>query len=300
MVGNNKKCGFVALIGNSNAGKSTLLNRYVGSKVSIVSHKVQTTRSKITGIKIHNNSQIIFIDTPGIFSPKQKFDEAMVSAAWQSAENADCIVFMVDSSRPLNEDVFNIINTLKDANKKAVLVFNKVDKIDPKILLGMAHQLTVEGVFSDVFMVSAKTGSGTEDLVDFLADKMPKGPWLYPEDHLSDVPLRMLAADITREKILDSVHDEVPHQLTVETEQWEELKDDSVRIHQVIYVPNVNHKAIILGAGGKKIKHIGIKAREEISNLVDRKVHLKLFIKVRKDWQETPERYTNLGLDFKR
>lgn len=293
-----KKCGFVALIGSPNAGKSTLLNRYVGSKISIVSQKVQTTRTKITGITIHNKTQLIFIDTPGIFAPKKRLDKAMVSAAWQGADNSDCVVLMVDAARGVNDDVISIVENLKKCEKQAILVLNKVDKINPAILLEMAQTLSAHGVFSDVFMISAKNGSGTEDLLNLLSEKMPKGPWLYPDDHLSDVPMRILAADITREKILESVHDEIPHKLTVETEKWEEFNDGTVKIHQVIFVQTDGHKSILLGAGGKKIKHIGIKSREEISNLLDRDAHLKLFVKVRKKWQENPERYQNLGLDF--
>lgn len=293
-----KKCGFVALIGSPNSGKSTLLNTYVGSKISIVSKKIQTTRSKITGIKIHNKTQLIFIDTPGIFSPKKRLDKAMVSAAWQGADNADCIVLLVDASRPIDDDIMSIIENLKKCHKQAILAINKVDAINPEILLGIAKTLSAEGVFSDVFMISALTGSGTKDLLDLLAEKMPNGPWLYPDDHLSDVPLRFLVADITREKILHSVHEEVPHKLTVETEKWEENKNGSVHIHQVIFVESEGHKAILIGEGGKKIKHIGIKSREDMANLLDKEVHLKLFVKVRKNWQDNPERYANLGLDF--
>ncbi|MCT4575337.1 MAG: GTPase Era [Alphaproteobacteria bacterium] len=293
-----KRCGFVALIGSPNAGKSTLLNRYVGSKISIVSQKVQTTRSKITGITIHNKTQLIFIDTPGIFAPKKRLDKAMVSAAWQGADNADCILFLVDASSGINDDVIAIVENLKKCDKQAILVLNKVDKIDPKILLGLAQNLSAYGVFSDVFMISAKTGSGTDDLLNLLAEKMPKGTWLYPDDHLSDMPLRFLTSEITREKILESVHDEIPYKLTVETEKWEEMKNGSVKIHQIIFVQTNSHKAILLGEGGKKIKHIGIKSRQDISNLISKDVHLKLFVKVRKKWQDNPERYRNLGLEF--
>ena len=292
------RCGFVALVGAPNAGKSTLLNQMVGTKVSIVSPKVQTTRTRVLGICIENQSQIAFIDTPGIFAPKRRLDRAMVAAAWGGANDADEIVLLIDAAKGISADAEEIIRTLKETKRTAILALNKVDQVKKPVLLELAAKLDQEGVFSDVFMISALEGTGVGDLLKFLAQKVPEGPWHYPEDQVSDLPERMLAAEITREKVFLLLKQELPYRITVETEKWEERKDGSVKIDQIIYVQKDGHKRIVLGKGGQQIKKIGELARRELEEILDCKVHLFLFVKVRDSWEDDPARYRHWGLDF--
>ena len=291
------RCGFVALIGAPNAGKSTLINSLVGAKVSIVTHKVQTTRTRVRAIAISGESQIIFVDTPGIFKPRRKLDEAMVEAAWAGAADSDVVALLVDARRGLDEENARILEGLKKSGRKAILVLNKVDLIEKDRLLELADAFNAEFSFDDTFMVSALKGDGVADLREYLAGRMPPGPWLYPEDQLSDFPLRMLAAEVTREKLYLRLHDELPYASHVETESWEERADNSIRVEQVIYVLRDSQKKIVIGKGGQTIKEIGKAAREELSELLGgRKVHLFLFVKVREKWDQDPERLRNLGL----
>ncbi len=293
------RCGFVALIGAPNAGKSTLLNRLVGAKVSIVTHKVQTTRSQVRGIAVRGASQMILVDTPGIFAPKRRLERAMVAAAWSGAQNADAVVVLYDAAqREIDEDTRRILEGLRTAGRHAILALNKIDRIKRPRLLDLAARFEAEGLFSRVFMISALTGDGVDDLLDHLAALMPPGPWLYPEDQLSDLPMRLLAAEVTREKLFLNLHDELPYALTVETERWEEFRDSSVRIEQVIYVQNERHKAICLGRGGRSIRAVREAARMELQEALERPVHLFLFVKVRERWAEDPERYRTWGLEF--
>jgi GTP-binding protein Era len=292
------RCGFVALIGAPNAGKSTLVNQLVGGKISIVSHKVQTTRARIRAITIEGASQVVFVDTPGIFLPKRRLDEAMVQAAWSSAGDADVIVLVVDARRGRDEEVDRILEGTAAVRTPVVLVLNKIDTIERPTLLDLAAELHARGRFDATFMVSALTGDGVADLRADLAGRMPEGPWLYPEDQIADVPLRLLASEVTREKVFNRLHDELPYHSTVETEKWTEGKDGSVRIEQVIYVQRPGQKKIVLGAGGQTIKKIGQDARLELQEFLGRKVHLFLFVKVRERWSEDPERYRQMGLDF--
>jgi GTP-binding protein Era len=296
-AGRQQRCGFVALIGAPNAGKSTLINSLVGAKVSIVTHKVQTTRTRVRAIAIVGEAQIIFVDTPGIFKPKRKLDEAMVEAAWAGAADADVVALLVDVRRGLDEDNARILEGLKKSGRTAILVLNKIDLIDKGKLLELVEAFNAEYPFEATFMVSALKGDGVADLRDYLAGRMPEGPWLYPEDQLSDFPLRMLAAEVTREKLYLRLHDELPYASHVETESWEERKDGSIRIEQVIYVLRDSQKKIVIGKGGQTIKEIGKAAREELSQLLGgRKVHLFLFVKVREKWDQDPDRLRNLGL----
>jgi GTP-binding protein Era len=293
------RCGFVALVGAPNAGKSTLLNAMVGSKVSIVSPKVQTTRSRVLGITLEGDSQIIFVDTPGIFTPKRRLDRAMVAAAWEGAADADANVVLVDAAcRGVDEDTRQIVARLKKAGRQAILALNKIDLIRRDKLLGLAEELNSEGVFSDIFMISAETGDGLSDLRRVLAERMPEGPWHYPSDQLSDIPMRLLAAEIVREKLFLQLHQELPYQATVEPEGWEEFDDGSVKISMVDYVQRDSQKAIVLGKGGQRIKHIGAAARQELEALLERRVHLFLYVKVRENWIDDPERYRTWGLDY--
>lgn len=295
----NSRCGFVALLGAPNAGKSTLMNRMVGGKVSIVTHKVQTTRSQIRGIAVHKNSQIIFVDTPGIFAPKRRLERAMVSAAWQGAGDADLVVVLHDASRKkIGENTRSIIDGLKEQGRKAVLVLNKVDTIKREKLLALAAEFQATGVFSDIFMISALEGDGVEDLLDHLAQAVPEGVWLYPDDQLSDLPMRSIAAEITREKLFLNLHEELPYNLTVETEDWEEFDDGSAKISQTIYVQREQHKGICLGKGGRTIKQVRAQAQRELEEALGRPVHLFLFVKVSEKWADDPERYREMGLDF--
>lgn len=292
----NTKCGFVALVGAPNAGKSTLLNSFIGSKIAIVTHKVQTTRTRLRGVAIAGGNQMIFIDTPGIFKPKKRMERAMVTAAWDGAQEADIIVLLVDATRGIDDDTRMIAQALKE--RPAILAFNKIDVVRRDTLLALSHELNELGNFSDTFMISAKTGNGLDDLQATIIEKLPAGPWLYPEEHLTDITERMLAAEITREKFFLRLHDELPYAATIETENWKELKDGSVRIEQIIYVERDTQKAIVIGKGGQSLKIIGQQAREELAELFDRKVHLFIFVKVRKNWTDDKERYRNMGLDW--
>jgi len=294
------RSGFVALIGATNAGKSTLVNRLVGAKVTIVSHKVQTTRAIIRGIAIHDNTQIVFLDTPGIFKPRRRLDRAMVTSAWGGAKDADAIVLLIDSERGLKGDAEAILEGLKEVPQPKVLVLNKIDRVRPEELLKLAAAANEAIKFDRTFMVSALNGSGCNDLMDYLASTLPEGPWYYPEDQISDLPMRQLAAEITREKLFLRLHQELPYASHVETEKWEERKDGSVRIEQVIYVERESQKKIALGKGGEAIKAISTAARKEISEILEQPVHLFLFVKVRENWGDDPERFREMGLDFPR
>jgi len=294
----NRRCGFVALLGAPNVGKSTLLNTLVGSKVSIVSPKVQTTRSRILGICIRGPAQIVFVDTPGIFEPRRRLDRAMVQAAWQGAGDADLIVLLVDAKLGVDGDTRRIIDGLRKTERKAVLVLNKIDAVKRPGLLKLAETLNGEGIFTDIFMISALTGDGVDDLAGHFADRMREGPWLYPEDQITDIPMRLLAAEITREKLYLQLHQELPYSAAVETESWQDFADGSVRIGQVVYVQRPSQKAIVLGKGGQRIKALGAAAREELMILLDRKVHLFIHVKTREKWVDDPERYRDLGLEF--
>ena len=290
--------GFVALIGAPNAGKSTLINRLVGSKVSIVTHKVQTTRSIVRGIVMHGRAQIVFLDTPGIFRPKRRLDRAMVTTAWGGAQDADLVLVLVDAERGIRGDAEAILKTLPDIRQPKVLILNKIDRVRPESLLALAATANEMAEFERTFMVSASTGSGCGDLLDFLAARLPEGPWFYPEDQISDLPMRQLSAEITREKIYLRLHQELPYSSHVETEKWEEKKDGSVRIEQVIYVQRDSQKKIVLGHKGETIRAIGEAARKEIGSILEQKVHLFLFVKVRENWGDDPDRYREMGLEF--
>lgn len=292
------RAGFVALIGAPNAGKSTLLNQMVGSKVAIVTHKVQTTRTRLRGIAIEGASQLVFVDTPGIFKPKRRLDRAMVQAAWGGAQDADLVVLLIDAQRGLDEDVARILEGLKEGGRPAVLALNKIDLIRREELLALADDLNKRFAFSDTFMISAERGDGVADLRAYLAEKMPSGPWLYPEDQIADAPMRSLAAEVTREKLFLRLHEELPYSLTVETESWKELKNGSVRIEQVIFVQREAHKKIVIGKQGSALKKIGELARKELEEMLERRVHLFLFVKVRERWGDDPERYAQMGLDY--
>ena len=292
------KCGFVALVGAPNAGKSTLLNALVGSKIAIVTHKVQTTRSKLVGVALHDQTQMIFVDTPGIFSATKRLERAMVAAAWEGANDADVVILLVDSMCKISDSTRTIAEGLKNSSKKAILAFNKIDTVRRDKLLAMSQELNDIGDFEETMMISAKTGNGLEDLQNKIADFLPEGPWLYPEDHLTDITERMLASEITREKFFERFHEELPYATTIETERWRELKDGSVRIEQIIYVERDSQKQIVIGKGGKGLKTIGQQSREELQELLGRKVHLFIFVKVRKGWSDDKERYRNMGLDW--
>lgn len=292
-------CGFVAVVGAPNAGKSTLVNQLVGAKVSIVTHKVQTTRTRVRGIAVHGDSQIVFIDTPGIFTAKRRLERAMVQAAWAGVEDADIVLMIHDASRKgISDDSRQVIEGLGKARCEVVLVLNKVDLVKRERLLELTAELSGMGNFSKVFMISALSGDGVDDLMAYLASRMPEGPWMFPEDQLSDVSLRMLAAEITREKLFLNLHQELPYALTVETESWEDFKDGSVRIEQTIYVAREQHKAMCLGKGGKTIRLVRQAAQKEMEEAFGQPVHLFLFVKVRENWIDDPERYRNLGLEF--
>lgn len=292
-------CGFIAVIGAPNAGKSTLVNAMVGAKVSIVSHKVQTTRVPVRGIVNVGDSQLVFIDTPGLFAPKKRLDTAMVEAAWGGARDADIVVLVIDAVRGLDDDVTGILDKLKDVKLPRIGVLNKVDKLDDKAkLLELVGDLQARLPFEQIFMISATEGDGIEDLKRDLAARVPKGPWHYPADDLTDAPLRLLAAEITREKIFHRLHDEVPYSSTVETTSWQERKDGSVRIEQTIFVARDGQKAIMLGKGGQTIKQVSMDSRRELTEILDRPVHLFLFVKVRQNWQDDPERYREMGLEL--
>lgn len=292
------RSGFVALIGAPNAGKSTLINQVVGAKVSIVTHKVQTTRALVRGIAIQNQTQIVFVDTPGIFAPKRRLDRAMVTTAWSGAKDADQVLFLVDAASGFTGDAKKILDRLADVNMPVSLVLNKIDRVDPEKLLALTKEATDKANFTEVFMVSALKGNGCKAIMDYLESALPESPWYYPEDQLSDLPLRQLAAEITREKLYLRLHQELPYASHVETEKWEDKKDGSVRIEQVIYVERDTHKKILLGHKGSTIRAIGQSSREELTELLDKKVHLFLFVKVRGNWGDDPERFREMGLDF--
>jgi GTP-binding protein Era len=300
------RCGFAAIIGAPNAGKSTLINALVGSKVAIVSPKVQTTRMPVRGIAIMGETQIVFVDTPGIFRPRRRLDRAMVGAAWAGAEDADALLVIADAAALLAEpgglaarDTEAIIEGLKNGpRRKAALILNKIDGMKRADLLPLMEKLSAGGLFEDVFLISALKGEGIGDVAAWVAGRMPEGVWLYPEDQAADIPMRLLAAEVTREKIYLRLHDELPYASAVETEKWEDRKDGSVRIDQVIYVQRDGQKAIVLGKGGQTIKKIGELARTELEALLERRVHLFLFVKVREDWAENREHYREIGLEF--
>jgi len=292
------RCGFVALIGPTNAGKSTLLNNLVGAKLAIVTHKVQTTRARLRGITVVGDAQIIFVDTPGIFKPQRRLDRAMVQAAWGGAEEADSIVLVIDAVRGLNADAQTILDGLHNTGRKAVLVLNKIDLLKREDLLALAEKFNLSGLFTRIFMISASNGDGVDDLRNFLAGSVPSGPWLYPEDQLSDVTGRMMASEITREKLFLRVHQELPYDSTVETESWKDMKDGSARLEQTIYVRRDSQKPIILGKNGQTIKQIGEAARLEMEKAFERRIHLFLHVKVSEKWLDEPARYRMMGLDF--
>ncbi len=292
------RCGFVAVLGAPNAGKSTLVNRLVGTKVSIVSRKVQTTRSIVRGIAMAGRSQIIFVDTPGIFAPRRRLDRAMVETAWSGARDADLIVLMIDASRGFVSEVTDLLERLADVPHPKILVLNKVDLVKREELLALAERANAMVSFTDTFMVSATSGDGLDVFLAHLAASVPAGPWLYPEDEVTDVPLRQLAAEITREKLFERIHQELPYQATVETERWTDQKDGSAKVEQTIYVTRDSHKKIVIGKGGAAIKSISMAARKEIAEIAERPVHLFLFVKVREKWGDDPERYRAMGIEF--
>jgi GTPase len=292
------RCGFVALIGAPNAGKSTLLNALVGSKVSIVSPKVQTTRTLVRGIAIEGPAQLIFVDTPGIFSPRRRLDRAMVGSAWGSTQDADVVALLIDARKGVTDEDEAILRTLAEVRPPKVVVLNKVDLVQKPALLTLAQMLNERSAFAETFMVCALSGDGVTDLKRSLAGRVPEGPWLYPEDQISDAPMRQLAAEITREKLYLRLHQELPYQSTVETEIWKEMKGGAVRIEQTIYVERDSQRKIVLGKGGQTIKAIGAAARVDIAAAIEQPVHLFLFVKVREGWGDDPERYREMGLEF--
>ncbi|MBJ3778191.1 GTPase Era [Acuticoccus mangrovi] len=292
------RCGFVALIGAPNAGKSTLVNALVGAKVSIVTHKVQTTRATVRGIALADDTQIVLVDTPGIFAPRRRLDRAMVKTAWNHAYDADRVCLLIDARRGLDEDNEKILEALTEVRLPKSLILTKIDLVDPPTLLALAEKANAVTAFDETFMISAKTGDGVDDLKAHLAASMPQGPWLYPADQISDVPARQLAAEITREQLTLRLHDELPYSATVETETWKSLRDGSVRIEQAVFVEREGQKKIVLGEKGKTIRAISMAARKEIAEMVGAPVHLFLFVKVRPRWTDDPERYREMGLDF--
>jgi GTP-binding protein Era len=292
------RAGFVALIGAPNAGKSTLINRLVGTKVSIVSHKVQTTRSMVRGIAMTGRTQIIFVDTPGIFRPKRRLDRAMVDTAWGGARDADVVALLIDAASWLSDEVKDLVRKLAEVRQPKVLLLNKIDLVPREKLLGLAAEANAALPFEQTFMISALSGDGVDAFVEYLAGEMPPGPWLYPEDEISDVPIRGLAAEITREKIFERLHQELPYQTTVETERWNEQRDGSVRVEQIIFVERESQKKIVIGARGATIKAISMAARREIAEIAGTPIHLFLFVKVRENWGDDPERYRMMGIEF--
>ena len=292
------KCGFVALIGAPNAGKSTLLNRVVGGKVSIVSHKVQTTRALVRGIMAEDQTQIIFVDTPGLFEPKRRLDRAMVAKAWDGAGDADIVALLIDANKGIREDEERILDAMASRKQKCILLLNKIDMVKREHLLALTEMISKRVSFDETFMISAEKGHGCKDVVAYLAERLPQGPWLYPEDQMSDLPMRQLAAEITREKLFERLHQELPYSSTVETEVWKELRGGDVRIEQTVYIQREGHKKILIGKDGQTIKAISSAARKELQEILERKVHLFLFVKVREKWLDDPERYREMGLDF--
>jgi GTP-binding protein Era len=296
-----KRAGFVALIGEPNAGKSTLLNRMVGAKVSIVTHKVQTTRARIRGVAMEGQSQIVFVDTPGLFRPRRRLDRAMVAAAWSGAADADVVVLLIEANRGLTEGVQAILDGLVDRadESRVALAINKIDRVKAETLLALTQKMNEAYNFAETFMISAEKGHGVDTMRQWLAGVVPEGQWFYPEDQIADVSMRMIAAEMTREKLTLRLHQELPYQMTVETEAWEDRKDGSAKIDQVIYVMRDGHKGIVLGNKGETIKGVSQAAREELEEFLGRKVHLFLQVKVRPGWLEDSERYSEMGLNFK-
>ncbi len=292
------RCGFVALVGAPNVGKSTLINQLVGSKVSIVSPKVQTTRTRVRGIAMHENAQIIFVDTPGIFLPRRRLDRAMVAAAWSGAGDADLVALLIDAKKGIDDEARAIIEKFPSIKGKKSLVMNKIDLIPRDKLLGLAAEANELAKFERIFMVAAINGDGVQDVLAYFADSVPRGPFHYPADEITDVPMRQMAAEITREKVFLKLHKELPYQSTVETDSWKDFKDGSVRIEQTIFVERESQRKIVLGEGGQMIKSISMDARKEMATALDKKVHLFLFVKVREDWENDPERYKAAGLEF--
>ena len=296
-----KKCGIVSLLGEPNVGKSTLVNKITGTKVSIVTHKAQTTRTRIRGIRVIEDTQIILVDTPGVFAPKRRLDRAMVSAAWGGFTEADIILFMLDVSRGLTDGSRSILKSVgvKQYEKcPIILLLNKIDKIKRNDLLNLSKTLNELFDFRATFMISAEKGSGTEDLVKWLSSKLPFSPWLYPEDQIADFPLKIFAAEITREKLLIRLHQELPYQLTVEPDSWVEMPNGAIKIHQIIYVTNKRHKGMVLGKKGETIKVVSIAARKELKEAINQDIHLFLQVKVRNNWLNEPLRFSNIGLNF--
>ncbi len=300
VAGGAQRCGVIAIIGAPNAGKSTLVNALVGAKVTIISRKVQTTRIQIRGIAMEGTSQLVLIDTPGIFAPKRRLDKAMVASAWSGAADADRVLVLIDAAKGVDEEVDSMLTQLANMpGRRPILVLNKVDRVEDKSrLLNLVHMLSARLPFEEVFMIAALNGDGVAQLKRYLAAAVPEGPWLYPEDEMSDIPVRQLAAEITREKIYDNLHDELPYQITVETEGWKTLRDKSVRVDQVIYVERDSQKSIVLGKGGQTVKKISQASRAELTEIVGAPVHLFIFVKVREGWDRDPERYREMGLDF--
>jgi len=294
-----QKCGFVAVVGPPNAGKSTLSNALVGQKVAIVTQKAQTTRMRLRAVVMHNEAQIILVDTPGIFEPKQRLDRAMVNEAWLGIDDADEVLLVLDAAHAKSPETAIALERLSTSKKPVSLVLNKIDTVARDTLLGIVQKLNEIVAFKDTFLISALSGDGLQRLKDTLGARMPEGPWLYPEDQAADIPSLLLASEITREKLFLRLHQELPYALTVETEKWEPRKDGSVRIEQTVFVRRDGQKAIVLGKGGKAIKDIGAESRKELEEIFDCRVHLFLFVKVRKNWQEDPERYRVLGLDYR-
>jgi GTP-binding protein Era len=299
---NDTRCGFIALIGAPNAGKSTLINALVGTKVAIVSHKVQTTRALLRGIATEGAAQLVFIDTPGIFAPRRRLDRAMVNHAWSGAQDADIAGVLIDAKRGLDEETDALFAKLPDIKQPKILLINKIDLVEKPVLLALAKRANEaaneRAAFAATFMISALSGDGVADVKRWLAAHVPAGPWHYPEDQITDAPLRQLAAEITREKLYQRLHQELPYQSTVETDQWKELRDGSTRIEQTIYVERESQRKIVLGKGGATIKAIGAEARREIADMIQAPVHLFLFVKVRERWSDDPERYRGMGLEF--
>jgi GTP-binding protein Era len=292
------RAGFVALIGAPNAGKSTLINRLVGTKVSIVSHKVQTTRSIVRGIAMIGRSQVIFVDTPGIFRPKRRLDRAMVETAWGGARDADLVAVLIDAAKGVDAEAEALLDKLVEVPQPKILLLNKIDTVKRDSLLPVTAQVNEKFKFDRTFMISAATGDGLDDLTAYLAAAVPAGPFLYPEDEVSDVPLRQLAAEVTREKLFERLHQELPYASTVETESWKEQRDGSIRIEQVIFVERDSQKKIVIGKGGETIKAISMAARKDIAEIAEKPVHLFLFVKVRENWADDPERYREMGIEF--